>query len=168
MTNVTHNYLLCIYFYTECPTRYRTRHENIATKFEQEYVRCVRNEEECVCSAPNCCDTEQQSASNILNSGKIIKETPGSVASGTHCTISIAAVPLSKQLFHAVSSHLKPKSILIVWTWCVVHKGPGFTNNRANNCSCGRNTNRTQVVVFCRQRTVVTTSCRNKSLCAWK
>jgi len=24
--------------------------EDIATKFEQEYVRCVRNEEECVCS----------------------------------------------------------------------------------------------------------------------
>jgi len=43
--------------YTVCPTRYRTRHffnnsntnEVIATKFEQEYVRCVRNEEECVC-----------------------------------------------------------------------------------------------------------------------
>ena len=42
----------------ECPTRYRTRHffnnsntnEDIATKFEQEYVRCARNEEECVCS----------------------------------------------------------------------------------------------------------------------
>jgi hypothetical protein len=32
----------------------------------------VRNEEECVCSAPNCCD-----------SGKIIKEMLGSVASGT-------------------------------------------------------------------------------------
>jgi len=44
--------------YTVCPTRYRTRHffnnsntnEDIATKFEQEYVRCVRNEEEFVCS----------------------------------------------------------------------------------------------------------------------
>jgi len=24
--------------------------EDIATKFEQEYVRCVRNEKECVCS----------------------------------------------------------------------------------------------------------------------
>jgi len=43
---------------TVCPTRYRTRHffnnsntnEDIATKFEQEHVRCVRNEEECVCS----------------------------------------------------------------------------------------------------------------------
>ena len=43
---------------TVCPTRYRTRHffnnsntnEDIATKFEHEYVRCVRNEEECVCS----------------------------------------------------------------------------------------------------------------------
>ena len=39
----------------------------------------------CVCSAPNCCDTEQRSASNILISGKIIKEMPGSVASGTPC-----------------------------------------------------------------------------------
>jgi len=44
--------------YAMCPTRYRTRHffnnsntnEDIATKFEQVYVRCVRNEEECVCS----------------------------------------------------------------------------------------------------------------------
>ena len=68
--------------HTVCPTRYRTRHffnnsntnEDIATKFEQEYVRFVRNEKECVCSAPNCCDTEQRSASQ-----------PGSVASGTHC-----------------------------------------------------------------------------------
>ena len=54
-----------------CLTRYRTRHlfnnsnanEDTATKFEQEYVRCVRNEDGCVCSAPNCCDTEQRSAS---------------------------------------------------------------------------------------------------------
>jgi hypothetical protein len=30
---------------------------------KQEYVLCVRNEEECVCSVPNCCDMEQQSAS---------------------------------------------------------------------------------------------------------
>ena len=43
---------------TGCPTRYRTVHflnnsntnEDIATEFEQEYVLCVRNEEECVCS----------------------------------------------------------------------------------------------------------------------
>jgi hypothetical protein len=72
--------------YTGCPTRYGTRHffnnsntnEDIAKKFEKAYVRCVRNEEEwsvvCVCSAPNCCDTEQRSASQ-----------PGSVASGTPC-----------------------------------------------------------------------------------
>jgi len=46
---------------TGCPTRYRTRHffnnsdtnEDIALKFEQEYVRCVGNEKRCVCSAPN-------------------------------------------------------------------------------------------------------------------
>jgi len=36
----------------------------------------VRNEEECVCSVSLC---------NILIRGKIIKEMPGSVASGTHC-----------------------------------------------------------------------------------
>ena len=73
----------CSFLYTECPTCYQTWHffnnsntnEDIATKFEQAYVRCVRNEEECVCSAPNCC--------NILISGKIIKEMSGSVASGT-------------------------------------------------------------------------------------
>ena len=71
-----------------CPTRYRTRHffnnsntnEDIATKFEQEYVRYVRNEEDCVCSV--CL-----SAPNILISGKIIKEMPGSVASGTPCIL---------------------------------------------------------------------------------
>ena len=42
----------------ECPTTYQTRQffnnsktiEDIATRFEQEYVRCVRNEKECVCS----------------------------------------------------------------------------------------------------------------------
>jgi len=48
------------FYSTVCPTRYRTRHlfnnsntnEDIATKFEQKYVRCVRNEKKCVCSAP--------------------------------------------------------------------------------------------------------------------
>jgi len=37
----------------------------------------------CVSSSPNCCDKEHRSASNILISGKIIKEMSGSVASGT-------------------------------------------------------------------------------------
>jgi hypothetical protein len=57
--------------YTMCPTCYRTQHffnnsntnEDIATKFEQGYIHCVRNEEECVCSAPNCRDMQQRSAS---------------------------------------------------------------------------------------------------------
>jgi hypothetical protein len=67
-------------WYIGCPNRYRTRHffnnsntnEDIATKFEQEYVRCVRNEKEWVCSVWlfRC---------NILINGKIIKEIPGSV-----------------------------------------------------------------------------------------
>jgi hypothetical protein len=74
--------------YTGCPSRYRNRHffnnsntnKDIATKFEQEYVRCVRNEEECVCSVClfRC---------NIFIGVKIIKEMPGSVASGTPCII---------------------------------------------------------------------------------
>jgi hypothetical protein len=72
--------------YTGCPTRYRTRHffnnsntnEDIATKFEQQYVlffyisytmRSVRFKFRC----------------NILISGKIMKEMPGSVASETPC-----------------------------------------------------------------------------------
>jgi hypothetical protein len=50
----------CIVFmlacYMACPTHYQTQHffnnsntnEDIATKFEQGYVHCVRNEEECV------------------------------------------------------------------------------------------------------------------------
>ena len=67
-----------------CPTRYRTRHffnnsntnEDIATEFEQEYVRCVRNEEGCVCSAPNCCDTTKLVV-------KLLKKCR-LVASGTH------------------------------------------------------------------------------------
>jgi hypothetical protein len=81
---------------TVCPTRYRTRHffnnsntnEDIANNFEQGYVRCVRNEEERVCSVPNCCDTEQRSASQ-----------PGSVASGAHC-ISIRSLIMAVKPNH--------------------------------------------------------------------
>jgi hypothetical protein len=71
---------------TQCPTHYQTRHffnnsntnEDTATKFEQQYIRCVRNEEECVCSAClfRC---------NIFIGVRIIKEMPGSVVSGTPC-----------------------------------------------------------------------------------
>ena len=46
------------YIHIGCPNAYQTRqffnnsktNEDIATRIEQEYVRCVRNEEECVCS----------------------------------------------------------------------------------------------------------------------
>jgi hypothetical protein len=68
------------------PTTYQTRHfsnnsktnEGIATRFEQEYVRCVRNEKECACSVClfRC---------NILICFRIIKEMPGLVGSGTLC-----------------------------------------------------------------------------------
>jgi len=72
---------------TGCSTRYQTRHffnnsntnEDIVTKFEKQYVRCVRNEEECVYSVClfRC---------NIFIRVRIIKEMPGSVASGTPCS----------------------------------------------------------------------------------
>ena len=66
---------------TGCPTGYRTRHffnnyntnEDIAKKFDQEYD--VRNGKECVCSAPNSCDTERRSANRPASS----------VVSGTRC-----------------------------------------------------------------------------------
>jgi hypothetical protein len=58
LSNITPHTLYNTMITTGCPTRYRTRHffnnsntnEDIATKFEQEYFRCVRNKEECVCS----------------------------------------------------------------------------------------------------------------------
>ena len=41
---------LVVYFIQCVPLATEPDIEDIATKFEQEYVRCVRNEEECVCS----------------------------------------------------------------------------------------------------------------------
>jgi hypothetical protein len=81
---VTLYQLIYIYIHTECPTTYQTRHlfnnfrtnEDIATRFEQEYVHCVRNEEECACSVCLfCC--------NIFTGFKIIKEMQGLVGIGT-------------------------------------------------------------------------------------
>jgi hypothetical protein len=71
-------------FYIGCPTTYQTRqffnnsktNEDIATRFEQEYVRCVKNEKQCVCSKMSVCVCS-----------KIIKELPGLVGSGTPYTI---------------------------------------------------------------------------------
>jgi len=81
--------------YTGCPTRYRNRHffnnsntnEDIATKFEQEYVRCVRNEEECVC-------TVYLFRCNIFIGVRIIKEMPGSVVSGTPVYTRISSISI--------------------------------------------------------------------------
>jgi hypothetical protein len=50
----------------------------------------------CVCSAPNCCDT--------VISGKIIKEMPGSVASGTHCSMNTTARSSIQALRNILSS----------------------------------------------------------------
>ena len=59
----------------------------------------MRNEEECVCSAPSCCDTEQRSASQpacILPDAPLCLSViwlrvPGLVGSGTPCTRHIIA-----------------------------------------------------------------------------
>ena len=84
---------------TGCPTRCRTRHffnnsntnEDVATKFEQQYVlffhisytmRYVRFKFRC----------------NIIISGKIIKEMPGSVENGTPCTFTLLQAQGSLQL----------------------------------------------------------------------
>jgi hypothetical protein len=71
---------------TGCPTRYRTRHffnnfttnEDIAKKFEADLPHCVGNvkEKNVLLFKYRC---------NIFIAVRIIKETPGSVASGTLC-----------------------------------------------------------------------------------
>jgi len=75
---------------TGCPTCYRTRHffnnfttnEDIATKFEAVLPHCVRNvkEKNVLLFKFRC---------NIFIGVRIIKEMPGSVASGTPCICSI-------------------------------------------------------------------------------
>jgi len=70
---------------TGCPTRYGTRHlfynfttnEDIATKFEANLPHCVRNVKENILLFKFRC--------NIFIGVRIIKEMPGSVASGTFC-----------------------------------------------------------------------------------
>jgi hypothetical protein len=71
---------------TGCPTRYRPRHffnnsttnEDIATKFEADLPHCVRSvkEKNVLLFKFRC---------NIFIGVRIIKEMPGSVASGTLC-----------------------------------------------------------------------------------
>jgi hypothetical protein len=71
---------------TGCPTRYRTRHffnnfttnEDIATKFEVDLPHCVRNVKE-----KNALLFKFRF--NIFIGFRIMKEMPGSVASGTIC-----------------------------------------------------------------------------------
>jgi len=77
-----------VHYSTECPTRYRTRqffnnfttNEDIATKFEADLPHCVRN-----VTTANVLRFKFHC--NIFIGGKIIKEMPGSVASGTPCII---------------------------------------------------------------------------------
>jgi len=79
-------YIVALDKYTGCPTRYRTRNffnnfttnEDIATKFETDLPHCVRNvKEKKVLLFKFLCI--------IFIGVRIIKEMPGSVASGTPC-----------------------------------------------------------------------------------
>jgi len=100
----TLHFLFSIHNTTGCPTHYRTRHffnnsnanKDIATKFEQECVRCVRNEKECACS----CNVIKLIITDI--SGNIIKEMPGSVASGTHGSIQLCIHHLTLKILRGV------------------------------------------------------------------
>ena len=82
--------LFCNISYIGCSSTYQTRqfcnnsktNEDIATRFEQEYVRCVRNEKECVCSKiMSVCVCSK--IMSVCVCSKIIKELPGLVGSGT-------------------------------------------------------------------------------------
>jgi len=81
---------LVLFYCTGCPTRYRTRrffnnfttNEDIATKFEADLPHCVRNVTTTnVLLFKFCC--------NIFIGVRIIKEMPGSVASGAPCTFVV-------------------------------------------------------------------------------
>ena len=88
--------------YTGCPTRYRTRHffnnfttnEDIATKFEADLPHCVRNVKE-----KNVLLFKFRW--NIFIGVRIIKEMPGSVASGTSCIIMFYV-----SIYHIFSHYL--------------------------------------------------------------
>jgi hypothetical protein len=92
---------------TGCPTRYRTRHffnnfttnEDIATKFEADLPHCVRNvkENNVLLFKFRC---------NIFIGVRIIKEMPGSVASGTLC--------ISLQTFKAAVGLLRCYIVLLL------------------------------------------------------
>jgi hypothetical protein len=76
-----------LFCYIGCPTRYRTQHffnnlttnEDIAMKFEADLPHCVRNvkKKNVLLFKFRC---------NIFIGVRIIKEIPGSVASGTPCS----------------------------------------------------------------------------------
>ena len=120
--------------YTVCPTCYRTRHffnnsntnEDIATKFEQEYVPCVRNEEECVCSGSGSerenlpkqttnhrrlksKHRQRDSGSDSRRSGKDFPKygVPGSILSGRKRWPLQACVMMSSYFFHNEVSPLQ-------------------------------------------------------------
>ena len=58
-------------------------------------------------------------SSNILISGKIIKEMPGSVASGTHCSLQATACTLHINNAHACNNMTVTKIYRAVI--CIVH-----------------------------------------------
>jgi hypothetical protein len=134
--------------YTGCPTRYQTQHffnnfttnKNIATKFETDLLHCVRNvkEKNVLLFKFRC---------NIFIVVRIIKEMPGSVASGTSCTCSclcyvltficLRATSLSYDVAHRVSKivtselvrlllALTLEHVTLLYVWCrLLQEGVG-------------------------------------------
>ena len=78
---------------------------------QREYIRCVRNEEECVCSAPSCCGTEQRSASQPVSCLTRLSAYLCHLAEGAY-TIRLLFVSVSVNL----SSHrIVGKCIGVLW-----------------------------------------------------
>jgi hypothetical protein len=99
-----HFFLHHMYWNIGCPTRYRPGIEDIATKFEQEYVRCVRN-----VSVVHLIVATR--SSGLPASGKISKEMLGSVASGTPYIIHYILGKGSALVF----MHISSKTTVITW-----------------------------------------------------
>jgi len=80
-----------------CPTRYRNRHffnnfttnEDMATKFEADYRHTLQTHSFSFL-------TQRTYSCNTFIGVRIIKEMPGSVASGTHCIIQLELHPFSQ------------------------------------------------------------------------
>jgi len=94
--------------YTGCPARYRTRNffnnfttnEDIATKFEAHYRHTLQTHSfSFLTQRTYCC--------KFFIGVRIIKEMPGSVASGTHCFMEANDFYSQNSVSYIIAAHLK-------------------------------------------------------------